>query len=295
MLNSKTIGRLTAWALLLCTLLVALPQKATAADTQPQTAAEAVTENPGLMVSYIYRSANRDTIVGCLENGRQITVLGSTKSYYKIDCYDMNAYIPKDQVQQAADGSYFVNCVAQSEDTTQLPTYTAEEALTVRSGIRIEALKHQGVRYVWGGTTPRGFDCSGYTRYVFNKNGYSLSRSCRSQLQWGIVVAQEDLQCGDLVFFSNTTSKGFCSHVGIYIGDGKMIHASSKRNVIVVDLSDDYYVEHFLCARRVILTDTTGTVPTLTTGVTQNINSSYWRENSQTGNGLGSFFAAALA
>lgn len=111
-----------------------------------------------------------------------------------------------------------------------------------------------GVDYDYGGTTTGGFDCSGFTGYVFKKLGISLPRSSKEQFQRGKKVARDDLRAGDLVFF-NTSGHGV-SHVGIYIGDGKFAHASVTRGVTIDSLSADYYVKRYIGARRVMDTDT---------------------------------------
>lgn len=113
--------------------------------------------------------------------------------------------------------------------------------------------KYMGVRYVFGGTSPKGFDCSGFTSYVFKQNGITLPRATTGQATAGTKVSKADLQAGDLVIFSNTYKKG-PSHVGIYIGSGQFIHASSTRSggVIISDLNSSYYTNHFSYGRRVL-------------------------------------------
>ena len=105
--------------------------------------------------------------------------------------------------------------------------------------LRTTASKYVGVRYSYGGTSTKGFDCSGYVRHVFSELGKSLPRSSSAMYGEGESVKKSDLQPGDLVFF-NTSGRGV-SHVGIYIGSGKFIHASTSKGVIKTSLNDKYY------------------------------------------------------
>ena len=110
-----------------------------------------------------------------------------------------------------------------------------------------------GVRYKWGGTSAqRGFDCSGFTMAVFKQNGITLPRSSHSQFLVGDPVDKSHLKKGDLVFFS-TGLRNRISHVGIYTGKGRFIHASTSDKCIrVADMSKDYYRKSYRGARRVI-------------------------------------------
>ncbi|WP_153722086.1 MULTISPECIES: C40 family peptidase [Sporosarcina] len=109
---------------------------------------------------------------------------------------------------------------------------------------------HMGTPYVYGGTTPSGFDCSGYIQYVFKKEGHSVPRTTGQQFSTGTSVSKNNLQVGDLVFF-NTTGRGV-SHVGVYAGSNNFIHASTSKGVTVTSLNDPYYWgSRYIGARRV--------------------------------------------
>lgn len=112
-----------------------------------------------------------------------------------------------------------------------------------------EAAKYLGTPYVWGGTTPDGFDCSGLVQYVFYTLGIDISRVSQTQFNEGVPVSKGDLQPGDLVFFE---SNGDVHHVGIYAGNGMMIHAPRTGDVVrFQSIETPYYQSEYAGARRI--------------------------------------------
>jgi len=112
------------------------------------------------------------------------------------------------------------------------------------------AKKYLGAKYVYGANSRRAVDCSGFVQRVFRENKIKLPRTSKAQYKIGIPISKKNLQPGDLVFFSSTKTN-FIAHVGIYIGFGNFIHASSARKkVVITKLNQNYYKCHYKGARR---------------------------------------------
>lgn len=112
------------------------------------------------------------------------------------------------------------------------------------------SMRYTGVPYVFGGTSPSGFDCSGFTRYIFAQSGIYLPRMADEQFEVGRYVSYNRLQPGDLVFFSTYASGA--SHSGIYLGDGRFISATSSRGVAIDSMNSSYWGPRYIGARRVM-------------------------------------------
>ena len=115
----------------------------------------------------------------------------------------------------------------------------------VHGGVVGVAMRYLGVPYVWGGSSPRGFDCSGLVMYAFAQIGISVPHSSYAQFNMGTPVSMGQLQPGDLVFFSGA------SHVGIYIGGGQFIHAPHTGDVVKISSLTGYYSSAFIGGRRI--------------------------------------------
>ena len=172
----------------------------------------------------VLASVNTGTIVtvnGLVDGWYDVTCQYGTKGYIRSDFLDLT----KDATSSTASGSAIVN--------------TANQYL--------------GTRYSYGGASPSGFDCSGFTMYVYSQHGYSLPHTATGQWQSGLgsrVYSIGELQPGDLVFFNDPSRNAgkACSHAGIYIGSGQFIHSSSSKSngVIISDLTSGYYNTYFV-------------------------------------------------
>lgn len=129
-----------------------------------------------------------------------------------------------------------------------------------RTAVVTEAQKYLGVPYVWGAQTPAGWDCSGFVLWIFQKAaGVTLPRVAGDQAGIGVNINPADIRPGDLVFFANTYAPGI-SHIGIALGDGRFIHASSlNTGTTISNLGEAYYQQHFAGARRPLAEPKTGT------------------------------------
>ena len=132
------------------------------------------------------------------------------------------------------------------------PAPSGSISLTKAQGAAIVATAKTfiGVPYVFGGITPAGFDCSGLLQFVFKLNGHTIPRLADEQYNLGRKADIKKLSPGDLVFFSTYTDG--VSHSGIYVGDGKFLHASSSRGVTISNLSDDYWKARFVGAKKLV-------------------------------------------
>jgi peptidoglycan DL-endopeptidase CwlO len=112
------------------------------------------------------------------------------------------------------------------------------------------AMRYIGVPYSFGGSTPDGFDCSGFVRFVFARSGLDLPRMADEQYELGYPVTMSHLQPGDTVYF--TTYASGISHVGIYLGDGRFVSSTSSRGVVVDRMDSSYWGSRYVGARRLL-------------------------------------------
>ncbi len=175
----------------------------------------------------------------------EVEVIGINNGWFKVIYDGKTGYIRSDLME--------VTGAPSSESYSRTENMASSENTSLGQQIANYALQYLGYNYVYGAESPKdGFDCSGLTYYVYGQFGYDLSRTASQQYKNnGSSVSKDSLQQGDLVFFSSNGSS--VTHVGIYIGDGQFVHAStSTTGVIISDLSSAYYTKAWFGAKRVI-------------------------------------------
>lgn len=197
----------------------------------------------------------------------KVKITGEVDGWYRIDYQDQVGYISQKYVsdtklpENTSRGDVertSSNIQEQNEEDESEPEQETENVATSSSSSEgnevVEfAKQYLGYKYVAGGSSPStGFDCSGFTTYVFRNFGISLNRSSKDQIKNGTSVSKANLQPGDIVIFKNQ-GKTAIGHVGIYIGNGNFIHAANKKEgVVITALSSSYYSQRYVGARRVI-------------------------------------------
>ena len=183
--------------------------------------------------------------VTTLSDGAVVSIVGIDNGWYKIKTssgatgYVSSEYMVtcKDSSGSRGDGTTAVAVASNSSMGQQIVDY---------------AKQFLGVPYVYGGNGPSSFDCSGFTSYIYRHFGYTLNRTASTQLSNGVAVSKSELQPGDLVFFRYNTSYP-ASHVGIYIGNGQFIHASTNKYQVQIDqLLTGHYANVYIAGRRIL-------------------------------------------
>jgi cell wall-associated NlpC family hydrolase len=171
-------------------------------------------------------------IIGEYFYGNKLTITGTSGEWTAVTVNGKNGFIYS---QYVASGSLTIPSTGNADLGSQIADY---------------ACQFVGHRYIWGGTSPDGFDCSGLVYYVYKQFGYTLNRIAADQAMNGVHVDASQLQPGDILCFYSGGS--YIGHVGIYIGDGKFVHAANSATGVVITELSGYYNTRGFEARRIV-------------------------------------------
>ena len=191
-------------------------------------------------VNFRSAASTSSTILGELKNGTAVTVLSTSNGWSKVSYAGTTGYISADYLVTASSGT-----AINPSNTAASVSISAK-----RQSVLNYAAQFLGVPYVYGGSTPSGFDCSGFTSYVFKNTVGSIPRVAQAQYDATTRVSRDDLLPGDLVFFGSSTSS--ISHVGIYVGSNQFIHSPSTGDVVKYSSLTGSYATRYQGAGRVI-------------------------------------------
>ena len=200
--------------------------------------------------------------IGSLELNDKVTILGEENNWYKIEYEDREGYIAEKLISnEKVTNTTSSRGMSQPRGTEKISNEidieentkdTTSSKNTTGYDIVEYAKTFLGAKYVSGGNGPSSFDCSGFTKYVYNHFGYTISRTSAAQANNGVQVGKDELQQGDLLIFLND-AKSSIGHVGIYIGGNRFIHAANATRGVVTDSVDSsYYGPRFVEARRIL-------------------------------------------
>ncbi len=190
-----------------------------------------------------------------LNNG--VKVIAENGDWYKVEVDGKTGYIAKRLLSDKQVSTTSRGEVSREEEVQATQNSTTSDNIVQKSkGDEIVeyAKKYLGCKYVYGGSGPNSFDCSGFTMYVLKNFGVTLSHSATAQSRVGTHVAKENLRPGDLVFFTDYETGNGIGHCGIYIGEGNFIHASSGTGycVKISTLTSGSYLKRYETARRIV-------------------------------------------
>ena len=184
------------------------------------------------------------SVVTTLSKGTAVTVHSTSNGWSKITANGIEGYV----------SSQYLSSTKPSTGSSNSSSSSSSTSSSVNAVLNLAA-KQLGKPYVWGAQGPSSFDCSGLTYYIYkNAAGITLPRVSSDQSRYGTTVSKSNLKAGDLVFFDTSgPNNGAVSHVGIYVGNGQMIHASSSSSKIVqVSIETSYWKNAYVTAKRVL-------------------------------------------
>ena len=219
-------------------------------STKPSTGSSSSDESTSNSTSTMYTTDRLNlrkgagtsySVITTLDKGIAVTVHSSSNGWSKVSVNGMSGYV----------SSSYLSSTKPSTGSSSTDSSTSSKVDKVLNF----ASQQLGKPYVWGAQGPNSFDCSGLTYYVYkNAAGITLPRTSVEQSKYGTTVSKSNLKAGDLLFFDTSGSNnGVVSHVGIYVGGGEMIHASSSSNKIVqVTIESSYWNNAYVTAKRVL-------------------------------------------
>lgn len=191
-----------------------------------------------------------NSIVTKLYEGSVAKIIGINNAWFKVQYGGETGYISPDYVSIVP---YKATATASAPVAVSTSSGSASTASGTRQQIIDYAAKFLGCKYVYGGNTPSGFDCSGYVKYVFKHFGVELTRTSANQYANSVKIKKSELKIGDLVFFSQNAGSSKVGHVGIYVGGGQFIHAAAPGKGVRYDsLNSTYYSSHYIGSGRVL-------------------------------------------
>ena len=199
-----------------------------------------------------------NTLVDQASKGEKVDIFGFNCGWYKVKYNGQVGYIRSDLVtllekpycNSGSSSSSSSYSSATGYDDSYSSGSSSSSSTSLGTQIANYGMSFVGYPYVYGGTSPSGFDCSGFVQYIYRQFGYSINRTATAQLANGYYVSYDSLIPGDLVFFGSGSS---ASHVGMYIGGGEFVHAANSRSgVKISSLSESWYAARYIGARRIV-------------------------------------------
>ena len=224
------------------------------ANNDNTTANEQIGYISGNDVNFRREPTTSGEVISSLTLNREVIILENTNGWVKVKVGNEIGYVSATYVSNTKVSTTSRSSTSRrTQNKNNENTKTVEEVPLNPRGTDIVAYAKQylGYKYVYGGSTPAGFDCSGFTQYVYKHFGYSLNRTSSNQASNGVGVSKSNMQPGDLICFSNSKGSTSIGHVGIYIGNGQFVHSANSRSGVIISNVDGagfYYV----CSRRII-------------------------------------------